>query len=362
MLKTYPSSTEPIRFGVIGLGWYGSSRCELLQSTDGVALTAVADLSGERARHHGERYGVFWTQDYQELLQRADVDVVAVFVPSGLHLDITRQVASVGKHVLTTKPLEVSEERATAMVEVCRDAGVQLFCEFYLRYQPEHYQARKAISEGVLGELILGEFSWKGFRSREYWMAGGGWRRTLALNGGGLAMNQIMHTLDMMRWTMGDVVHVNALAGRYLHDIEGEDTLAALFTTASGATAVVTGTTTYLTPRPDDFDWGGGSTTRLDVSGTRGSLRIIDDELDSYRFTEGKLPDCTGLPANVFADVAETLRNPGRASPTLATGEDARDVVRIAMALYSAVDTGQNVTLAHPTSHRTAVTPSTAGR
>ncbi|MCW5951385.1 MAG: Gfo/Idh/MocA family oxidoreductase [Propionibacteriaceae bacterium] len=351
-MATSSTAIGPVRFGMIGLGWYGSSRCELLSATEGVALTAVADLSQERARAHGQRYDAYWTQDYRELLARPDVDVVAVFVPSGLHLDVARAAAAAGKHVLTTKPIEISENRATAMVDACRDAGVQLFCEFFLRYQRQHFQAREAIGQGLLGDLILGEFSWKGFRSQQYWNEGGGWRRSLALNGGGLAMNQLMHTLDMMRWTMGDPVNVKALAGRYLHDIEGEDTLAALFTTSSGATAVVTGTTTYLTPRPDDFDWGGGSTTRLDVSGTKGSLRIVDNELDSHRFISGELPDAADLPANVFVDVAATLRDPTYTSPALASGEDARDVVRIAMALYRAAETGKDIALQELASSR----------
>ena len=105
-----------IGFGIIGLG-FGESRCAMVQQVPEARLVAVASRTEERARATGVKFEVDWYTDYHRMLERNDLDVVAIYTPSGAHTEIVQAAARAGKHVLTTKPLEISLARADAIVD-----------------------------------------------------------------------------------------------------------------------------------------------------------------------------------------------------------------------------------------------------
>jgi predicted dehydrogenase len=338
---------EPVRFAIIGLG-YGGTRVPLFQDTPGAELAAVVDANEDRARTFGERYGVEWFTDHRLMLERADIDVVGIYTPSGLHRDIALDVVRAGKHVLVTKPIEVTLERSDEIIAACDDAGVELFCEFYSRYHAGSYQLHEAIRTGALGRPILGEFSFKCFRPEAYYLSDGAWRGTWELNGGGVIMNQALHAIDKLVWCMGEVETVQAITGTYAHDIPVEDTAAALLKMRSGATCVLVGTSTFRTTSGMDDMYGGGYTARSEVNGDAGSLTVVDDEILMQKLEQGSLPEYGGCPRNVFDDIARALREPGYSSVTLARGDQARAVVEIALAIYESAKTGLPVRLGAP--------------
>ena len=139
---------RPVGVGVIGLNW-GLGRCAALREVEEARLVAVAARSEATARKGGEQFGVDWHADYRELLRRDDIDLVAVYTPSGTHLDIAADAARAGKHVLTTKPLEVTLDRIDAAIAVCREAGVKLATEYMTRYGGDYYRAYRAIADGA---------------------------------------------------------------------------------------------------------------------------------------------------------------------------------------------------------------------
>jgi predicted dehydrogenase len=335
---------DPIGFAVVGLG-YGATRVPLVASTPGVRLAAVADASPQRAAAVAQQYGVPWFTRHSDLLDRDDIDVVAVYTPSGRHLDQALDIAKAGKHVLLTKPMEVDLARSDQIIAACAQAGVELFGEFYLRYETDNWRLKRAIDTGALGALILGEFGFKCYRPDTYYKSDGGWRQTWELNGGGVVMNQALHAIDMLSWCLGGVRTVHAITRTYSHQIPVEDTAAALMTTGSGAMATLVGTSTFRTTSGMDDMYGGGYTTRAEVNGDLGSVSLVDDTVVMHRLESGPLADFPGKPANVFQDVARALTVAGYASPTLARAGDMRAVVEIAMAVYESARTGQTVTL-----------------
>ncbi|GAB3003166.1 Gfo/Idh/MocA family oxidoreductase [Amycolatopsis acidiphila] len=333
---------EPVGFALVGLG-YGATRCQMLAETPTARLAAVVDANAERAREYGERYDVPWFTDVSGALTRDDVDVVGIYTPSGLHLDLAAAVANAGKHVLLTKPMEVNLARSDAIADTCADAGVELFGEFYLRYYEDNWRLKNAIDSGVLGRLILGEFGFKCFRPDEYYRSDGAWRQTWELNGGGVVMNQAIHAIDKLTWCMGEVESVHAVTGTYAHDIPVEDTAVAALTLRSGAMAVLVATSTFRTTSGMDDIYGGGFTTRAEVNGDRGSLSLLDDVLTMEKFDQGSLGRFDGKPLNVFDDIAGALTEAGYESATLARGEQARRPVEIAMAIYDSARAGKPV-------------------
>ena len=76
---------RPLTFGLIGCGAISTQHVEAIAAVDGLRLGAVMSASAERARTVGERSGVPWTTSLDELLDRRDIDAVAILTPSGLH-------------------------------------------------------------------------------------------------------------------------------------------------------------------------------------------------------------------------------------------------------------------------------------
>ncbi|HEY4464331.1 MAG TPA: Gfo/Idh/MocA family oxidoreductase [Streptosporangiaceae bacterium] len=331
-----------VNFAIVGLG-FGASRVELFGAVPGANLVAVVDADAARAEEVGRRHNVSWSTDVDDVLKREDVDVVGIYTPSGMHRDVALAAAQAGKHLLMTKPLEVSLERIDEILLTAKQCGVEVFAEFYLRYEPDHYRMHQAIAGGLIGPPILGDFAFKCYRPQWYFDMGGGWRGTKEFNGGGIMMNQAIHFVDLLYWHLGDVAEVQATAGTFAHQIEVEDTAAAVLRMRSGAIATFVGTTTFQTRRCFYEPYGGGSLTRAEINGPRGSVSIVDDVLGEVVLEPGtELPGLV-KPPNVLADVVAALADPAYRSPALVRGDEARKSVEIVDALYRAAATGERV-------------------
>jgi predicted dehydrogenase len=332
---------RPVGVGVVGLNW-GLGRCAAIREVDEARLVAVAARTEATARRVGAELGVDAYTDYQEMLRRDDLDLVAVYTPSGSHLPIAVDAARAGKHVLTTKPLEVTLDRIDAAIAACRESGVKLATEYVTRYAGDYYRAYRAIADGALGTPIVGEFSYKCFRPAEYYQ---GTRGTWAADGGGAMMMQAIHVVDLMLWLMGPATSVTARWGAYTHRLEAEDTAVALVTFANGALATLVGTTTFHNTRPPG-NYGGGTIIRVEVGGERGSLIMSDGKFLMWKAEGLAEPPAVERPArNAFQDAARWLRDDGYRSPTLVTGDEARRSVELILALYESARDGRTVTL-----------------
>src|SRR5258708_30514752 len=104
-----PSGSPLARVGVIGTGYI--SRTYLAHAADfGLQVVAVADLDPERARSAAEEHGVAGVPTVDELLRRADVDVVLNLTVPSAHAEVTGAAIEAGRHVYVEKPLAVWRE------------------------------------------------------------------------------------------------------------------------------------------------------------------------------------------------------------------------------------------------------------
>src|SRR5580704_9354332 len=121
--------------------------------------------------------------------------LVAIGSPSGLHATHGIAAAEHGLHVLTEKPLEITTERADALIEAAERSGVKLGVMFQDRVKPDIRRLREWVCEGVIGRPLLVDARVKWYRPQEYY-EGSRWRGTIALDGGGALINQAVHTVD----------------------------------------------------------------------------------------------------------------------------------------------------------------------
>ncbi len=321
---------DEIRFGVVGLGM-GHNRSVMISKTPGARLVAVCDLDEARCRKTADATGCEWTTDYDELLSRSDIDVVQVMVPSGMHADFGVKAAQAGKHVVTTKPIEVTLEAADRLIKACSDAGVMLAVDFEYRYLPSSVIIKEAIDRGLLGKLVLGEVSLKWYRSQSYYDVG--WRGTWKYDGGGSLMNQTIHDIDLLLWFMGKPKWVMGHASINTHKIETEDLGMALIEFENGAKGRILGTTTHPVHLP----------VVREIHGDRMGLRMVGGELTWYCPEGVEPPDIEpDGPRNVVEDVIGALRE---SRPPRVTGEEGRRSLELAKAIYRSAEQGSPVLL-----------------
>ena len=322
-------------FGVVGLGM-GLGRAKKVRATEGARLAAVADLREDRLATAREELGAdtCTCTDYQELLARDDVDVVLVMTPSGLHAKIAIEAARAGKHVATTKPMDVSLEAVDRMTASCEAAGVVLAVDFDLRYNPAAVQIKRAIDAGAFGRLLLGEARLKWYRADSYY--DNTWRGTWRYDGGGSLMNQTVHQIDLLLWYLGPVERVVGQTAVMTHNIETEDMAMALLRFRNGALGTILGTTTFPESIP----------ARVEVHGDRGAAFLARENIDYWKIRDEEgatAPDFDyDGPHNIIEDMIAVVRD-GK-QPVTPPAEGRRSVELIC-AIYESARTGKPVVL-----------------
>lgn len=322
-----------IGFAVVGLGM-GRSRARQVKETPGAELKMVVDLNAELAEKVGQELGCPWTAELEDALGQGGVDVVMVMTPSGLHARVGVEAARAGKHVITTKPMEVSTAACDQLIAVAQAAGVKLAVDYQSRYVDNNFRVAEALRQGWLGAPILGEVRFKWFRSQDYFQHNQGWRGTWAMDGGGSLANQGSHLLDLLLWFMGEPARVYAETAIMNHQIETEDLGMAILNFRSGAKGAILGTTTF--PASVYFS--------AEVHGTGGGV-LIDAALEGKMrvFGEGleeKLNSIQNPLHSTAEDMVSALEN---GTPLRVDGREGRRTVALLEALYASARQGSPV-------------------
>ena len=140
--------------GVIGVGTFGSLHARVYRQLDACELVAVADVRQERLDEVCAALQVDGYTDYQELLQREDVDAVSICTTDELHVEPALVAASAGKHMLVEKPLALTPADCDQIIQAADAAGVRLMVGHILRFDPRYYTAYRQIESGKIGQLV----------------------------------------------------------------------------------------------------------------------------------------------------------------------------------------------------------------
>ena len=176
--------SESLRFGLIGCGRVAPRHAQSIAELPGARLTAVADIRESRLAVSQVEYRADAYTDYQRLLDWADVDVVNICVPSGLHAEVAVDALGAGKHVIVEKPIALSLTDADRMIAAARSAGRNLCVVLQNRYNPPMQDLKRMVESGRLGRLLLGNATVRWYRPQEYYEDG--WHGTWAMDGGAL--------------------------------------------------------------------------------------------------------------------------------------------------------------------------------
>jgi predicted dehydrogenase len=251
-----------MNFAIIGCGRIAPRHAQALQLIPDTKIVAVCDLIEQRAVNYAHSYGGEAYTDYLRMLERNDIDIVSICVPSGLHVKVGLDVALSGKNVLVEKPIALNVADAEELIHACDKNKVTLGVVLQNRFNPPMQELRKLVDSDGLGKLFLGNATVRWYRPQEYYEDG--WHGTWRMDGGAL-MNQCIHHIDALQWFMGDPISVFAYTDTLAHRMEAEDVGVAVIRFMKGGIGHIEGSTLAY---PENIE---GS---LALFGEKGAVKI----------------------------------------------------------------------------------------
>jgi UDP-N-acetyl-2-amino-2-deoxyglucuronate dehydrogenase len=265
-----------IHVGLIGAGNISGTHARAVSAIPGARVAAVYAPTRARAEPLATEYGAAAYDHLDRFLDHRPMNMVAIGTPSGLHGAHGIAAATRGLHVLVEKPIEISTERADALIAESARAGVTLGVIFQDRLKAEVRRLKALVDGGRIGTPIVAAAQVKWHRPPEYYRESR-WRGTRALDGGGALMNQAVHTVDLLLWLFGPVRRVSGRTAARLHAIDVEDTAVAVLEFANGALGTVEATTAAYP----------GYSRRLELTGSNGTVMLEGDRLVAIDLRDG---------------------------------------------------------------------------
>ena len=304
---------ERLRVGVLGMGFMGGTHTQAWQRVKAtfnlpidIEMKALFDMSESSLALNGARYEFErTTQDWREVCEADDIDVVSICTPNFAHLEAAELALSTGKHVWCEKPMATSIADAEAMValaEAGKARGLKTILGYNYMKSPTLLAIKKLIEDGVIGDIV----HFNGVYTEDFMCdmdMPHSWRLTKAGGGKGALGDMGSHQVSMAIWLCGPIREVASRLQTVHHQrpdmntgemkqVETDDQFSAIGTFDSGA--LFTLHTSWL---------GQGHKMQLgfEVAGTKGAIRFDQERMGEFQLFEQK--DNSDMASNGFKTV-----------------------------------------------------------
>lgn len=237
---------KKINTAIVGCGLIHRLHIDGIKRIDDAKVIAVCDINMDRANRAADQNGCRAYFDYNEMLNNEDIDVVHICTPHYLHAPMAKTALKQGMHVVLEKPMAMNAAEAKELIDVDDKCNNKLGVIFQNRYKESTKKTKEIIDSNEYGSIktIRGNVSWH--RSKAYY--DDDWHGTLDKEGGGVLINQAIHTLDLVQWLTGS--KPISVSGSVTNDslkghIEVEDTAHMFIKFENGIKAVFYATNAY---------------------------------------------------------------------------------------------------------------------
>ncbi|EKR9621967.1 D-chiro-inositol-2-dehydrogenase IolG2 [Salmonella enterica] len=328
---------KKLRCGVIGLGRVGKMHVENMYLLPQLDIICAADYFIEEMSDW--LYSVNITsgyKNYQELLQRDDIEAVFIFTSTDMHEEIVTAAAQAGKHIFCEKPLSMNEDEQASMAVLrkVKEKGVTLQVAFNRRFDPQFHEVFELVRSGKIGRPQMIKIT-----SRDPDLL----PHDLIKRISGLIFDFTMHDFDMARFMMQDEVSEvyvkgNTLIDPSLKNIDDVDTLAVMLTFRNGGYALIDNSRRAVY----------GYDQRVEVFGSEG-MAYADNVSEStvkvfnsqHCIMKNPLPDFTVRYREAYrTEILHFIDSVLHHTPVVCTGEDALLAQRIAIAAQQSLKSG----------------------
>lgn len=268
-------SDKPIKFAIVGCGHIGKRHAEMVIRNEEAELVALMDVKPREALGL-DAYDVPFYTDLDEMLKEAaDVDVVNICTPNGLHAAQSLKSLEHRKHVVCEKPMGLSKANCEAVIFKALQMSRHVFCVMQNRYSPPSVWLKEMIDEQRLGDIYMVDINCYWNRDERYYKADG-WKGKADLDGGTL-YTQFSHFVDIMYWLFGDIAHIQGRFSDFNHQdlTDFEDSGIVNFEFVNGGV----GSLNYSTAV-----WGQNLESSMTIIGSKGSIKVGGQYMNNVEY------------------------------------------------------------------------------
>jgi predicted dehydrogenase len=218
-----------ITIGIVGAGLIGRKHLAKLSERGDYELVGIADVNADRVAAEHPAARVF--ADYRKLLDEARPEAVIIASPNQLHAEQGIECARRGIHILIEKPVSDTLESAESLIAEVRKAGIQSLVGHHRRHHQQVKTLKAILREGRIGDIVGVSAIWATHKPADYFETAP-WR---SQTGGGPILINLIHEIDFLPFTVGEIVAVEAVATNRQRGFAVEDTAAALIEFDNGA-------------------------------------------------------------------------------------------------------------------------------
>lgn len=291
-------SGRKLRLGIAGLGRGFTVMLPTLALHPRLDVVAAVDTRPAAGKRFEADFGGTFHDSVEAMCDDADIDAVYVATPHQFHAEHTEIAARAGKHILVEKPMALTIEDCTRMIDAAAVAGVHLLVGHSHSYDAPILEARRLIETGDYGPpRLINAMNYTDFIYRP--------RRPEELDtaqGGGVVFSQAAHQIDIARLLGGGMVEtVYATTGNYDPARPTEGVYSALLKFAGGAVATLT-YSGYGHFDSDEFTgWRGESGAMKDPANYGAARRALAEIGDADAEAALKADRAYGGPAGASA-------------------------------------------------------------
>ncbi|MEO8149318.1 MAG: Gfo/Idh/MocA family oxidoreductase [Bacteroidia bacterium] len=297
---------KKLKFVVIGCGHIGKRHIEMVIRNSECELVAASDIL-PKEQLDLEKYPLkFYSDAEQMLAENADVDIVCVCTPNGLHAKYSLLALENKKHVVLEKPMALTKADCEKIIFKSLQVSRHVFCVMQNRYSPPSVWLKEVIEKKIIGDVYMMQLVCYWNRDHRYYKKGN-WKGTADLDGGTL-FTQFSHWIDLMYWLFGDIKDIQASFADFNHhdSTSFEDSGMVQFNFVNGGMGSINYSTAV---------WDKNLESSMTIVGSNGSIKVggqYMNEVDYCHIKNYTMPQLAETnPANDYGDYKGSANNHG---------------------------------------------------
>ena len=227
---------KKLKVAIIGLGNILPMHLTSVLHQNDVELAGVCDIKSDKVEKISKKYNVEGFTDYKKMIDTIKPDAVHILTPHYLHAPMANYALNNGVNVLSEKPMSIRLEDAIENVKLAKEKNLKYGVIFQSRYNSASLMVKKNLDNGNLGKVLSARVVLTWSKPDSYYMLSD-WKGTWDKEGGGVIIDQAIHSLDLANWFINDEpVSVFAhLDNRKHHIMEVDDSGEGLVSYKNGA-------------------------------------------------------------------------------------------------------------------------------
>ena len=155
-----------LRVGLVGTGGISRAHIPAWIAMEETELVALCDIRPEMMEEFpNQRHYT----DFAEMLDKENLDILDICLPTNLHVDYAVQAMDKGIHVICEKPIALSEEAVTRAYEAAQRNHVKFMIAQVLRFWPEYEFLKSIVDSRRYGRVLSGYMQRLGVKPKWSW-------------------------------------------------------------------------------------------------------------------------------------------------------------------------------------------------